>query len=410
MVSQGRTWQGAIELRVDLSHDTSAPPPVDPAVRAEVDAGARNEATAAPDAEEPARLPAQVRALAYTDLVGTPAVGDRVTLNVSALARGLGTGGYALVVATPDTLPADPPPGPGHLVKARYTPLQALVLGADEQESPHHAALADADDLHGMPVVVADLHSALPAIVAGARHAAARAGRPAPRIAYVMTDGGALPAAFSRTVATLRDAGWIEACITTGQTYGGDHEAVTVHTGLLTAHLVTHADLAVVAQGPGNLGTGTRWGYSGVATGEALNAAATLRGRGIGSLRVSGADARDRHLGISHHTLTAYGRVAHHGADIPVPRATADLTALAAWGEALETRVHRQAHDLVTAHGRHRLVTIDAGTDLLTALRATPGGLSTMGRDLDGDPAAFVAAAVAGAHAADLAGPPVPTA
>ena len=66
--------------------------------------------------------------------------------------------------------------GPGHLVKARYTPLQAIVLGVDEQASPHHAALAAADDLGGMPVVTADLHSALPAILAGmlADRAAAR--------------------------------------------------------------------------------------------------------------------------------------------------------------------------------------------------------------------------------------------
>ena len=94
-------------------------------------------------------------------------------LNASALELGLGTGGYALVVALPDRLPADPA-GPGHLVKARYTPLQVTVLGADEQGSPHHEVLRDADDLGGMPVVVADLHSALPAVLA-----ALRADRPA---------------------------------------------------------------------------------------------------------------------------------------------------------------------------------------------------------------------------------------
>src|SRR5690606_37253708 len=129
--------------------------------------------------------------------------------------------------------------------------------------------------------------------------AAALADRPAPRVAYVMTDGGALPAAFSRTVATLRDAGWIDVCVTVGQAFGGDLEAVTVHTGLLAAHHVAGADLVVVAQGPGNLGTGTRWGFSGVAAGEALNAVGALGGRPVASLRVSGADARDRHLGRS---------------------------------------------------------------------------------------------------------------
>ena len=345
----------------------------------------------------------QVRALAYTGLVGDPAEGDQLLLNCSALARGLGTGGYALVVGPTGTLPADPEPGPGHLVKARYTPLQAMVLGVDEQESPHHSLLAEADTLDGMPVVVADLHSALPAIVAGARHAAALAGRPAPRIAYVMTDGGALPAPFSRTVATLRDTGWLDATITVGQAFGGDLEAVTTHTGLLAAHHVTGADLAVVTQGPGNLGTGTRWGFSGVAAGEAVNAVGTLGGQAVASLRVSGADPRDRHRGISHHSLTAYGRVALTPADIPVPVPTDDVENLPGWGPDLTERIRSQASELAQTHAEHRLVDLPADTALLEALAAGPAHLSTMGRGLDADPASFLTAAVAGLHAEALA-------
>jgi hypothetical protein len=337
-----------------------------------------------------------VRALAYPGLVGTPAVGDRVLLNVTALARGLGTGGYALVVAVPDAPPADPAPGPGHLVKGRYTPQQAMVLGVDEQESPHHDLLRDADDLAGLPVVVADLHSALPAVVAGARHAAERAGRPLPRVAYVMSDGGALPAWFSRTVATLREAGWLAACVTVGQAFGGDLEAVTVHTGLLAARLVVEADLVVVAQGPGNLGTGTRWGFSGVAVGEALNAAAVLGGRPVAALRVSGADPRERHRGVSHHSLTAVGRVALAPVDVVVPtgRATAERAALRAL-------VREQAAGLCRPAGRHALVEVPAdGLD--EALAATPVRLSSMGRGLADDPEAFVASAAAGVHAESL--------
>ena len=346
-----------------------------------------------------------MRALAYPALVGDPAVGDRVLLNVSAQARGLGTGGYALVVARPDALPTDPEPGPGHLVKARYTPLQAMVLGVDEQESPHHALLREADDLAGMPVVVADLHSALPAILAGARHAAAAGGRRPPRAVYVMTDGGALPAWFSRTVSGLRGAGWLDACITVGQAFGGDLEAVTVHTGLLAARLVREADLVVVAQGPGNLGTGTRWGFSGVAAGEAVNAVATLRGRAVASLRVSGADPRERHHGVSHHCLTAYGRVALAAADVVVPVAD-PADAEMPWRDAarlsLLARLREQAGELCAAHGGHRLVEVPAGRDLLAALEASPVRLTTMGRGLDADPEAFLASAVAGVHAAAL--------
>ena len=201
------------------------------------------------------------------------------------------------------------------------------MLGADEQGSPHHDVLRDADDIGEMPVVVADLHSALPAVLAGVFCSAERSGvsLPVPRVVYVMQDGGALPAWFSRTCAALREAGWLAATVTAGQSFGGDLETVTVHTGLLAARHVLGADIAVVAQGPGNLGTGTRWGFSGVAAGEAVNAAAALGGRPVASLRVSDADPRERHRGVSHHSLTAYGRVALARADVVVPELDGDF-------------------------------------------------------------------------------------
>jgi Protein of unknown function (DUF3866) len=348
----------------------------------------------------------RLRALAYPALTGAPEPGDRVLLNTSALDLGLGTGGYALVIAIPDRLPPDPA-GPGHLVKARYTPLQATVLGADEQGSPYHDVLRDADDLGGMPVVIADLHSALPAILAGyfagragggagqagggagqAGGGAGQAGGDRPRVAYVMLDGGALPAWFSRTAAALTQAGWLAGTITVGQSFGGDLEAVTLHTGLLAARHVLGAELAVVAQGPGNLGTGTRWGFSGVSAGEAVNAVAVLGGRPVASLRVSDADPRERHRGISHHSLTAYGAVALARADVVVPDLPGEFGAeVAAAAAPLADR-----HDLV--------VVSTAG--LTEVLRASPVQLSTMGRGLDADLAYFLTAAAAGRHAASL--------
>src|SRR5919112_2811454 len=194
-----------------------------------------------------------VRALAYPSLVGIPQVDDEVLLNTTAQAQRLGTGGYALVVAVPDRLPPDPT-GSGHLVKARYTPLQVTVQGVDEQETEHHRTLADAEDLAGMPVVVADLHSALPAALIGVL-----ATDPDLRVAYVMTDGGALVAGFSRTLSSLAPS--LAGVVTVGQAFGGDLEAVTLHTGLLAARHVLGADVTIVTQGPGNLGTGTSWGF-----------------------------------------------------------------------------------------------------------------------------------------------------
>lgn len=328
-----------------------------------------------------------MRALAYPALVGDPEPGDRVLLNAGALLMGLGTGGYALVVALPDRLPPDPPQigdtrDAGHLVKARYTPLQPILLGVDEEASPHRELLATAEDVAGMPVVTADLHSALPAVLAGVRTDA-----PDARVAYLLTDGGALPAWFSRTLAGL--AGQLAGTVSVGQAFGGDLEASTLHSGLLAARHVLHADVAIVAQGPGNLGTGTRWGFSGVAVGEAVNAVAALGGRPVGSLRISDADPRPRHRGVSHHSLTAYGRVALTGADLVVPDGLDP--ALAAEVDAA----------LTPLAGRHRIVRVPTdGLD--AALRASPVGLSTMGRGLDADHAYFLAAAAAGRHAVRL--------
>ena len=348
-----RRWAGAAELDVDLPDGT------------------------------------RMRALAYPALVGEPEPGDRVLLNAGALLMGLGTGGYALVVALPDRLPPDPPQAgdsrdAGHLVKARYTPLQPILLGVDEEASPHHDRLAAVDTVDGMPVVTADLHSALPAILAGVR-----ADAPDARVAYVLTDGGALPAWFSRTLAGL--SGHLVGTVSVGQAFGGDLEASTLHSGLLAARHVLDADLTIVAQGPGNLGTGTRWGFSGVAVGEAVNAVATLGGRPVGSLRISDADARPRHRGVSHHSLTAYGRVALAPAELVVP-------------DGLDTGLAAEvAAALAPLADRHRIVTVPAdGLD--AALRAAPVGLSTMGRGLDADHAYFLAAAAAGRHAARLLG------
>ena len=343
VTAAGRSWRDALELTVDVPGD------------------------------------GEVRALAYPSLVGRPEPGDDVLLNTTAWAQRLGTGGYALVVAVPDRLPPDPEGG-GHLVKARYTPLQVSVRGVDEPDTEHHALLAEADSIEGMPVVVADLHSALPAVLIGAL-----ATDPDLTVAYVMTDGGALAAGFSRTLGALTRS--LAGVVTVGQAFGGDLEAVTVHTGLLAAKHVLGADLAIVTQGPGNLGTGTPWGFSGVAAGEACNAVSVLGGQPVGALRISDADERHRHRGVSHHSLTAFGRVALAGVTLIAPRGL---------GSELGEQVDE---DLAGQPERNPVVWVD--TDGLDrALSLSPVPLSTMGRGWPEERAYFLAAAAAGRYAA----------
>lgn len=386
--SWGRAAQACAELEVEI---TGAPP------------GARGLGPGE-----------RIRAVAYQALTGLPQAGEHLRLEVSALDRGLGTGGHAMVAARLDVLPPDSP-REGHLVKARYMPDQVMVTGVDEQGTAHHPLLgAPIGDLglEGMPVVVADLHSCLPAILAGLRAGPTSPEQPgpdpgpgaepepAPRTVYIMTDGGALPLPYSRTVAGLRRAGWLAGAISAGQAWGGDIEAVTVHNALLAARHVMGAQVAVVIQGPGNLGTDTPWGFSGVACGEAINAVAALGGRAVACLRISQADARERHRGVSHHSMTAYGRVALAAADIPVPELDG----------ALGAQVAAQARSLCTPRpgaGVHRLVPVPT-TGLMEALRsaqeATGIRMSTMGRGLEEDAAAFLAAAAAGRCARGLLG------
>jgi hypothetical protein len=58
----------------------------------------------------------------------------------------------------------------------------------------------------------------------------------------------------------------------------------------------------VCAIGPGVAGTRTRLGHGGTAAADAANAACALAGRAIVVPRVSDADPRERHRGLSHHT------------------------------------------------------------------------------------------------------------
>ncbi|HVG65021.1 MAG TPA: DUF3866 family protein [Actinomycetota bacterium] len=149
-------------------------------------------------------------------------------LNTTAVALGLGTGGFHVVMARIGG-PVDAP-GPGHVIKARYTPSQVRVLAVEEEDSPHRAAVAACTDLGGLPVVCAELHSMVPVVAAAARAVAGDL-----RVAYVMTDGGALPLAFSRLAAELRRGGLVAGAITAGQAFGGDLEAISLYSALAAA-------------------------------------------------------------------------------------------------------------------------------------------------------------------------------
>jgi hypothetical protein len=331
----------------------------------------------------------QRRALGYVELVGIAEVGDSVSINTTAVEKKLGTGGYDFVISivqqgiehpaglgvypgmwsTSDWTQGD---GVGHIMKARYTPSQHAVHTLEEQKE--HAGIWQRE-LEGMPVLVGQLHSQMIPAAAGLRAAGCE------KIVYVMTDGAALPIAFSMAVRAARTREYpgaggrplVDATITCGQAFGGDYETVTVHSALLAAKHILDADAAIVCQGPGNAGTGTRYGFSGIEQAGILDTVAVLGGTPIAIVRMSEADKRARHQGVSHHTATSL-KLVRSRCIVPLP---GDVDA-----STIEER-----HDVRSISGADAIVDDLAGTDL---------PLATMGRTIEKDRVFFLAAAAAG--------------
>lgn len=318
------------------------------------------------------------RAYVLTQLTGDVAPGDRVVVNTTAVELGLGTGGWHVVHwnTARDSWSSR---GPGHVIKARYTSLQADVGSAEE----HAGQLAEVETVDGMPVVAAPLHSQVPAVAAAFKDR-----RPDARLAYVMTDGAGLPLALSDLVHALCARGLVDTTVTYGHAFGGDHEAVSVFSALAVARHVAGADAAVVAMGPGIVGTNTRLGFSGMEVGAVLDAAHALGGVPIAALRASFADPRPRHLGVSHHTTTALRLACRERV----------LVALPLVGGAEERRLRA---DLAAAgiDRRHEVVEV-AAPDVLALFARHDLEVESMGRPAAADPVLFQAAAAAGALAA----------
>jgi len=323
------------------------------------------------------------RAVNYTQLLGRVETGERVLLNTTAVRAGLGTGGYHFVMERAEGDGARPEQT-GRTVKLRYTPLQFRCRSVEEEGSATREAVASCEGLDGMPVIAAGLHSQIAAAAAAVKGMV-----PEARVAYVMTDTAALPLAFSRLVGELKEAGLIDATVTVGQAFGGDHEAVNVFSGLLAARAVVGAEVAIVGQGPGNVGTATEWGFGAIAQGSDVNAVGVLGGMPIAVPRISFADQRPRHAGVSRQFLVALGRVALVEAVVSVPLMGARKLGI----------VRRQLDDAgITARHEVLVARGEVGAETLAERGVA---VKTMGRTLEEDPEFFLAAGAAGAVAAE---------
>jgi hypothetical protein len=321
--------------------------------------------------DSPPAEPTLARAYAIEQLCGPITAGNRVVLNTTAVDLGLGTGGWHVVhwnLDRSDYLN----PGPEHIMKLRYTSLQSDV-GAAELE---WGDAADAP-ITGVPVIATGLHSLAGVVLSAARQLA-----PEAKLAYVMTDGAALPYALSDLMHRLTGEGIVDHTLSAGHAFGAEVETVTVASALGIAANELGADLIIVAMGPGVVGTGSRLGTTAIEVAHVLADVSLAAGLPILAPRVSGADPRARHQGISHHTVTA----AHRSRTRPL---CPDLSDLGVDMTNLSPHV-----DLAT-------VAVASAPELLGA---DGGGIRSMGRGIAEDPLFFesgVRAAALGVRAAD---------
>ena len=295
--------------------------------------------------------------IAYPRLTGPVEVGDEVLVNVQARELRLGSGGFDVLYANLTRgLGAASVEG-AHVMTLPYTPLQAAARHVEE-DGPL------ADTLDGMPVVCCSVHSQLAPVRAGMRRVV--------RVAYVQLGGGALPVSLSDTVRTLKAAGLLEAAVATAPCTDGDVQAVTPASALAWCAAQGY-DAVVCSVGPGIVGTGSLLGHGGIAAAVAANTASALGGTPILAVRMSEADRRERHLGVSHHVRAI------------LQLCLADVTV--AWPRGLEAPDWLEPREEVDVEGWHE------------DCARLP--MSHMGRRLEDDPCFFMCAFAAGEVARD---------
>jgi hypothetical protein len=315
-------------------------------------------------------------------LVGEVRKGDKVIVNVDALDMGLGSGGFDIVHVNLTRGLDSPGPRDPRPMKLNYTSLQHPVDPVEAQREPGREEGNPAGPVaRRIPALVISLHGQL----APAAWAAGRAS-PGLRVGFIQTAGGALPGTLSSDVAELRRAGLLCGHVTAGAAFGGELEAISVIGALRAATEKLGWDAVIAGPGPGIVGSGTALGHGAMAALDTAHASLILGLETLIAPRMSSADPRRRHRGLSHHTETVL-RMLLGNVRVPAPPAHAPP-----WNRIGEP--HGPLDQLRDACGdRHELWIRPAPVDeyARTALPAV-----TMGRELADDRLFFEAALAAG--------------
>ncbi len=252
------------------------------------------------------------KSINYDYLTGNINIDDEVILNTTAVELSLGTGGYHFVICNLNNNKSVE--GSGHIMKLRYTPFQIKTYSVEEQESDYHKVFNEFKSLDNMPIIVGTLHSMLTPIAATLKYLNENI-----KIGFIMTDGAALPIYLSNTVYELKQKNIIYKTITIGHAFGGDYESINIYSALITAKEIAKCDIVIVAMGPGIVGTGTQYGFTGIEQAYMADAVNDLEGVPICVPRVTFKDKRKRHYGLSHHSLTVFKDIAKTRYNIVFP-------------------------------------------------------------------------------------------
>ncbi|MFP4015751.1 MAG: DUF3866 family protein [Halanaerobiales bacterium] len=328
------------------------------------------------------------KAVNYNNITGKINPGDQVIVNTTAVELELGTGGYHFVILNLKylsnyELPKKAKGGgfeeknyTGHIMKLRYTPMQLRTLSVEEQHGEYHQEIKEFESLEGKPVVIIPLHSMLAPLVISYKSKF-----PEKKAVYIMSEGGCLALDFSNSVRQLLSQGFLDKTISYGNSFGGDFETVNIFTALATASKIVKADLIIVGMGPGIVGTSTRYGYSGVENAFIEKAVRVLKGRAIIIPRISFADKRKRHYGISHHSITLLTELITDPVELVFP----------------DNAFLKQQINNYHALTRHKISFYSGSelTEIDEVLKASGFILKSMGRKYQDDPLFFITAALA---------------
>lgn len=319
-------------------------------------------------------------AYVFKKFCGCVKPGNKVILNTTATRLNLGTGGYDFVICIlSESCSSFEDERSSHLIKLNYTPYQFSIPVVEETED-YLEALRQFEKFKKLKSSVAALsiHSHLLPFLLGLKSR-----NPDVKTAVVLDDSNCLPAFLSSVLNYIKDNMLADAVITVGQAFGGTHEAINHASAFIYASFALKASIIVTAPGFGLKGTGSRFGHSAIKTAEVLFYADNLGARPYLVPRISFADSRERHYGLSHHTVEI-AELKKSGFHLLVPEIN-----------------HEAGHLIFEKAAAFKELVLSFSFDeqiALSKLKSHENMLKSMGRGLKDDPYFFIVPFACGYH------------